>query len=107
MRRQRSATWYAVIACAVFLICTHIGDFMRLAGLRRILHGWIWVGVANLFQLMLCVSAIATAHTAKLKQALGELGLRAPVGRAAAFSFAAASPMLLAFAATSPINARM
>lgn len=60
MKRQRSATWYAVIACAVFVICTHIGDFMRLAGLRRILQGWIWVGVANLFQLMICVSAIVT-----------------------------------------------
>jgi uncharacterized protein len=107
MKRQRSATWYAVIACAVFVICTYIGDFMRLAGLRRILQGWIWVGVANLFQLMICVSAIVTAHAVTLEKALGELGLRAPIGRAAAFSFVAASPMLLAFVATSSINAKM
>jgi hypothetical protein len=32
----------------VFSICTHIGDFMRLAGLRRVMHGWIWVGTAIL-----------------------------------------------------------
>ena len=107
MKRQRSATWHAVIACAVFVICTHIGDFMRLAGLRRILHGWVWVGVGNLFQSIICVSAIMAAHGVKLKQALGELGLRASIGRAAAFSFVAASPMLLAFVATSSINTEM
>ena len=107
MKRQRSATWYAVIACVVFVICTYIGDLMRLAGLRRILHGWIWVGVANLFQVILSVSAIVAAHAVKLKGAFGELGLRAPIGRAAAFSFVAAFPMLLAFALTSSINARM
>ena len=107
MKRQRSATWYAVIACVAFVICTHIGDVMRLAGLRRILHGWIWVGVANLFQFILCVSAIMAAHAVKLKGALEELGLRAPIGRAVAFSFAAAFPMLLAFAVFSPINAKM
>src|SRR6266849_6120360 len=78
MKRQRSATWYAVIACVVFVICTYIGDLMRLAGLRRILHGWIWVGVANLFQVILSVAAIVAAF-----------------------------PMLLAFALTSSINARM
>jgi membrane protease YdiL (CAAX protease family) len=107
MKRQRSATWYAVIACVVFVICTHIGDFMRLGGLRRILHGWVWVAVGNLFQLILCVSAMAAAHTVTFKRALSELGLRAPIGRAAAFSFVAASPMLLAFVATSSINAKM
>jgi uncharacterized protein len=107
MKPQRSAAWYAVFACAVFVICTHIGDFMRLAGLRRILHGWIWVGAANLFQLILSVSAIVAAHAVKLKGAFGELGLRAPIGRAVAFSFVAASPMLLTFAITSSINAKM
>jgi membrane protease YdiL (CAAX protease family) len=107
MKRQRSATWYAVIACVVFVICTYMGDLMRLAGLRRILHGWIWVGVANLFQVILSVSAIVAAHAVKLKGAFGELGLRAPIGRAVAFSFVAAFPMLLAFAVTSSINAKM
>jgi len=91
----------------VFVICTCIGDVTRLADLRRILHGWIWVGVANLFQIILSVSAIVAAHAVKLKGAFGELGLRAPIGRAVAFSFVAAFPMLLAFAVTSSINARM
>jgi len=85
VKHQRSATWYAVIACAAFVICTYIGDFMRLAGLRRILHGWVWVGVANLFQLIICVSAIAAAHSVKFKRALSELGLRAPIGQVTQF----------------------
>lgn len=107
MKRQRSASWYAVIACAVFVICAYIGDLMRLVGLRRVLHGWIWVGVADLFILILNVSGIVVAHGVKLKGALAELGLRGPIGRAGVFSFIAASPMLLAFAITSPINPKM
>ena len=91
----------------VFVICTCIGDLTRLAGLRRILHGWIWVAVANLFQIILSVSAIVAAHAVKLKGAFGELGLRAPIGRTVAFSFIAALPMLLAFAVPSSINAKM
>src|SRR6266571_8329491 len=107
MRRHRSATSYALIACAGFVICTYISALMKLTGLRRILHGWIWVGVVNLFQVIICVSAIVAAHASKLKGALAELGLRAPIRPAAAFSFVAAFPMLLAFAVTSSINAKM
>jgi len=107
MRRHRSATSYALIACAGFVICTYISDLMKLTGLRRILHGWIWVGVVNLFQVIISVSAIVAAHASKLKSALAELGLRAPIRPAAAFSFVAAFPMLLAFAVTSSINAKM
>src|SRR4051812_3084025 len=107
MKRQHSPTWYAVIACAVFVICAYVGDLMRLVGLRRVLNGWIWVGVVDLFILILNVCGIVVAHAVKLKGALAELGLRAPIGRAAVFSFVAAFPMLLAFAITSPINAKM
>src|SRR5438874_1291531 len=107
MRRHRSATSSALIACAGFVICTYISDLMKLTGLWRILHGWIWVGVVNLFQVIVCVSAIVAAHASKLKGALAELGLRAPIRPAAAFSFVAAFPMLLAFAVTSSINAKM
>jgi len=47
------------------------------------------------------------AHAVKLKGALRELGLRAPLRPAVAFSFVAASPMLVIFAVTSSINAKM
>jgi membrane protease YdiL (CAAX protease family) len=107
MKRRRSATWYGVNACAAFLVCTYIGDFMKLAGLRRILHGWVWVGAVNLFQFAICVLAVVVAHAVKLKAALTALGLRGPIGSAMVFSFVAASPMLLIFAATSSINAKM
>jgi membrane protease YdiL (CAAX protease family) len=107
MKRPRSAIWYGLNACTAFLISTYIGDLIKLAGLRRILHGWIWVGAVNLFQLIVCVAAVMAAHAVKLKAALAELGLRRPIGSAMAFSFAAASPMLLIFAATSSISTKM
>ena len=107
MKRRPSASWYALIACVAFVICTYISDLMRLAGLRRILHGWIWVAAVNVSQFIICVSAIMAAHAVKLKGALRELGLRAPLRPAAAFSFVAASPMLVIFAVTSSINAKM
>ena len=80
---------------------------MKLTGLRRVLHGWIWVGAVNLLQFIICVLAIVAAHASKLKGALAELGLRAPIRPAAAFSLVAAFLMLLAFAVTSSINAKM
>jgi uncharacterized protein len=107
MKRHHSRTWYAVIACVVFVIGTHMSDFMRLAGTRRLIHGWIFLGVANLLQLILCVWGIIVAHTTGIKRALAELGLRAPMGRAAIFAFIAALPMLLAFAFSSSINSKM
>src|SRR5216110_147196 len=107
MKRRPSASWYVVIACVAFVICTYISDLMRLDGLRRILQGWIWVAAVNVSQFIICVSAIMAAHAVKLKGALRELGLRAPLRPAAAFSFVAASPMLVIFAVTSSINAKM
>jgi len=107
MKRHHSRTWYAVIACVVFVIGTHMSDLMRSAGSRRFIHGWTSLGVANLLQVILCVWGIIVAHTARIKRAIGELGLRAPVGRAAIFAFTAALPMLLAFALSSPLNPKM
>ncbi len=104
---ERSRTWYAAIACVVFVIGTHLGDLMRLSGPRRFFHGLVFVGVFNVLQIFLCVGSVMAAHTAGLRRALAELGLRAGFGRAGAFAFLAALPMLLAFALTSPINANM
>jgi len=107
MKCHHSRTWYAVIACVVFVIGTHMIDLMRLAGSRRFIHGWISLGVANLLQVIVCVWGIIVAHTTGIKRAIGELGLRAPIGRAAIFAFLAALPMLLAFALSSPLNPKM
>jgi len=107
MKFQRSRTWYATIACVVFVICTYVGDLMRLTGLRRFFHGWVFVGVFNILQIAFCIGGIALAHAARLRDALAELGLLGRFGRAAAFSFIAAFPMLLVFALTSPINSKM
>ncbi len=107
MKPQHSRTWYAAIACVIFVICTYMGDLMRLAGLRRLFHGWLFVGTFNILQILFCIGGIMAAHSARLQRALAELGLCARFGRAAAFSFIAALPMLVAFALNSPINAKM
>ena len=80
---------------------------MRLAGLRRFFHGWLFVGMFNILQILFCVGGVIAAHATGLGRALAELGLCSRFGRAVAFSFIAALPMLAAFALTSPINAKM
>ena len=80
---------------------------MRLAGLRRLFHDWVFVGVFNILQITLAIGGIAVAHAARLRGALAELGLLGRFGRAAAFSFIAALPMLLVFGLTSPINSKI
>jgi uncharacterized protein len=107
MKRHHSRTCYAAIACAIFVSGTHMSDLMRLAGSRRFIHGWISLGVANLLQVILCVSGIIVAHATGVRRAIGELGLRAPIRRAAIFAFVAALPMLLAFALSLPLNPKM
>ena len=80
---------------------------MRLAGLRRFFHDWVFDGVVNILQITLAIGGIAVAHAARLRGALAELGLLGRFGRAAAFSFIAALPMLLVFGLTSPINSKI
>jgi membrane protease YdiL (CAAX protease family) len=107
VKPRHSRAWYAAIACTAFMIGTHVTDLMRFAGFRRFVHGWTSVGIANLFQVMLSLWGITIAHATGIKRALGELGLRAPIGRAAIFSFISAFPMLLVFALNSPLNSKM
>jgi len=107
MRHHHSRTWYAIIACTVFVIGTHASDLMRLAGTRRFIHGWISVGAASVLQIILCIWGVMVAHTAGAKRAIRELGLQAPIGRAAIFAFIAALPMLIAFALSSRLNPNM
>ena len=107
MKRKHSRTWYAAIACIAFLIGIHVSDLMRLAGARRFIHGWASLGVANLLQVILSVWGITIAHATGIQRAIKELGLRAPIGRAAIFAFIAALPMLIAFALSSKLNPNM
>jgi uncharacterized protein len=84
-----------------------MGDLMGLAGLRRFLHGWLFVGAYNVLQIASCIAGIIGAHRVRLSSAFEELGLRGSFCRAAAFSFVAALPMLLAFWLTSTLNPQM
>lgn len=105
MRRSRS--WYAVVASVIFVVGTTVHDLLRYVGFRRIFQAWVLNGLANLLQVVLCLFGVSFAHHIGLKRAFRELGLRAPVGRALAFSFIASLPMLLTFAATSNVNPKM
>src|SRR5262249_36516649 len=107
MKLKPSRSWYATIACVVFLLCTNMRDLVRAAGLGRLIQGWLFVGVYNLLQIAGCIGATVGTHRMCLGRALAELGLRARFGRGAAFSFVAALPMLLAFGVSSPINPKM
>jgi len=107
MKRKRSRSGYAAMACVVFLVCIHIDEWMRLVGLRRLLHGWLFVGLYNVLQIALCIAAVIGAHRVGLRRALEELGLRGSFCRAATFSFVAGLPMLLAFWLSSPLNHQM
>src|SRR5262249_1823613 len=107
MKHQQPRAWYAIVACAIFVIGIHVGDLMRLAGSRRFTHGWLSLGAANVLQIILCIWGVMIAHTASLKQAIRELGLRAPIGRGATLAFIAALPMLIAFALSSRLNPNM
>ena len=107
MRRARSRSWYAAIASIVFIIGTNVHDLLRYAGLRRFFQSWVVNGLANILQVGLCLFGVSVAQRTGPQRVFRELGLRAPAGRALAFSFIASLPMLLAFALTSHINPNM
>jgi CAAX protease family protein len=107
MKGKRSRSWYAAIACVVFLVCTHIEDLVRLVGLGRLLHRWLFVGLYNVLQIASCIAAVIGAHRVRLRTALAELWLGAAFLRGAVFAFVAALPMLLAFWLSSPLNPQM
>jgi len=84
-----------------------MGDLMRLIGLRRFLHGWVFVGAYNVLQIVSCIAAIIGTHRMRLPTAFEELGLVGSFCRAATFSFVAALPMLVAFWLSSPLNTQI
>ena len=55
-------------------------------------------------QVLVCYCGIRVAHGLGGERAAQELGLRAPIGRALAFSLIASAPMLVVFALTSSVN---
>src|SRR5205823_6416913 len=50
-----------------FLVGTHMADLTRLAGLRRLLQGWLFVGVYNVLQIASCIAAVIGAHRVRLR----------------------------------------
>lgn len=57
--------------------------------------------------MVLCFFGVFVAHGTGVGRSARELGLRAPVGRALAFSLLASLPMLLVYGLTSSVNPKM
>jgi hypothetical protein len=88
-----------------FLVADHVHWVTRVLG--RVLHHLVELGARDLLQVVLCFCGLSAAHGQGPARAARELGLRAPMGRALAFSFVASLPMLVVFALTSTVNPKM
>lgn len=106
MGTLRSRLGYAAVVIAVFFVTVRLNDWLgrldAFRGLRERSAEAAWVLVSAL-EVSLCLLALALAWRTGWREALRELGLLAPPRRALAFAFLATLPMLVAFAATSPL----
>ena len=107
MKKLNPRAWYAAVAAIFFVVADNLQYLTRFLGLRRFLLPYAVTGVRNTLQVILCFLGVSFAHRFGFKRSARELGLRAPVKRAFAFSFIASLPMLLAFAWTSKVNPNM
>jgi membrane protease YdiL (CAAX protease family) len=105
MKRPDSRAWYALVASLFFLAADQLHWLTRL--LARLVLPRVELGLRDLLQVLLCFSGISVAHGFGGTRAARELGLRAPAGRALAFSLLASAPMLVVFGLTSQVNPKM
>jgi membrane protease YdiL (CAAX protease family) len=107
MAQPGSRVWYAAIAAAFVLIAVNLDSVIRLFGLQRIVEWTILLGLRNTAEVTVCLVGVAVAHRFGLRHSARELGLLAPIGRGLAFAAVASLPLLVTFAATSPINPKL
>lgn len=105
MKKPPARAWFAAVASVVFIAADHVSMLTR--HLTRMVQPLAELGVRDLLQVVICFFGVSTAHRLGPRGAARELGMRAPVGRALAFSFLAALPMLVVFGLTSDVNPKM
>lgn len=107
MPRTRSRLWAGAAAAMVFLATEQLPLVVRWLGLRRFMPWPLVLGVRNLMEITLCALGVAVVHRAGSRRVIGELGLRAPIGRAMLFALLATAPMLIAFAVRFPVSSTL
>ncbi|HEV8630821.1 MAG TPA: CPBP family intramembrane glutamic endopeptidase [Thermoanaerobaculia bacterium] len=105
MKRPQARFWFAAVASIFFVAADHVSTLTRY--LTRLVQPMAELGIRDLLQVVLCFFGVSAAHGLGPRRAARELGMRAPLGRALAFSFIAALPMLLVFGLTSSVNPKM
>ena len=105
--KPRSRTWYAVISILVFVAIDHLGDLLHQFNLRRFMPWLLVLAIRNSLEVCSSIIGVMLAHGSGLKNALRELGMTAPAGRAIAFAAIVTSPMLIAFALGFHLNPKM
>lgn len=99
--------WYAFAAITFFLLATKLPDWIRTLDFflsLKAISSYLANGLIDLVLIGFCFLGLAVAHRFGPRQALRELGLHAPPGRAFAFALLCSLPMLLAFAVTGTVN---
>jgi membrane protease YdiL (CAAX protease family) len=107
MKKPNIRMRYAAVATVIFLIADNLAILLRYLDLKRFVPSLLVLGFRNFLEVLLCFVGISVAHRFGFKRSARELGLKAPVGRALLFASIASLPMLVAFAATSGVNAKM
>ncbi|NNF00655.1 MAG: CPBP family intramembrane metalloprotease [Pyrinomonadaceae bacterium] len=97
----------AIVAGFVFLFAYQLQGILKIFGLRDFFGSAGFSVITNLLQILVCMAGLIFVYRVGPGKALKELGLRAPLGRAAAFSSLATLPILIGFAFTSSISPKL
>jgi hypothetical protein len=105
--KHRSRTWYAVISILVFVAIDHLGDLLHQFNLRRFMPWLLVLAMRNSLEVCSAIIGVMLAHGSGIKNAVRELGMTAPAGRAVVFAVIVTLPMLIAFACGFHLNPKM
>lgn len=100
----------SIVTIVVSIFSNYYSDLMRMAPLYKSFRAFssqLGNLVENLILVALAFGGIFLTRKISFGQAIRELGLRMPVGRALTFGFLATLPMSIGFAFTSGINPKL
>ena len=98
---------FALIAITIFVLIDHLGDLLQQLNLRRFMHGQAVQALRNSLEVVVSILGVALAHRSRLRFAIRELGMAAPVAPGLTFAGIASAPMLIAFGFGFSINREM
>lgn len=101
---------HAVMTLAFFALAAHVRRLLILLRPFVVVREWSAFaagGIVSALQIVMCVLALRSTRGLRLRAALGELGLLAPVLRPVLIGLAVTAPMLVAFWFTSPVSPQL